>query len=102
MAPGINGSNAVLIDGTPVTLRAPIDVPWYARKREITFVRDGSPINLKYCRANLIAVSIASPPDGVRKTRLRSPGANAARRAASSMAGSWANDQTGKYPSVSA
>jgi hypothetical protein len=96
IAPGINGSNGVLMDGTPVTLRAPIDVPWYARKREITFVRDGWPISLKYCRTNLIVVSMASPPDGVRNTRLRSPGP--VRRAV------WPvrcrvrgrNDQTGK------
>jgi hypothetical protein len=82
IAPGISGSNTDLIDGTPVRLSAPIDVPWYARYREITFVRIGSPRSFQYWRASLIAVSTASPPDGVKNTRFRSPGApwRAARR----------------------
>ena len=61
IAPGISGSNGVLIDGTPVTLSAPIEVPWYARYREITLVRECSPRSLKYCRASLMVVSMASP-----------------------------------------
>ena len=35
MAPGISGSNGSLMDGIPVTLSAPMEVPWYARVREI-------------------------------------------------------------------
>ena len=40
--------------------------------------------------AHLIAVSTASEPPLVKNTRLRSPGASAAIRAASLMAGGWA------------
>ncbi len=62
----------------------------------MTFVRIGSPRSFQYWRDNLIAVSTASPPDGVKNTRCRSPGAIAASRSASVTAGSWAKPQTGK------
>ena len=52
----------------------------------MTFVLFGLPVSLWYWRASLIAVSTASPPPVVKKTRLRSPGASAAIRAASSIA----------------
>jgi hypothetical protein len=77
-------------------------VPWYARYREITFVRIGSPRSFQYWRASLIAVSTASPPDGVKKTRFRSPGAAVASRSASVTAGSCGSPHTGKYASRSA
>ncbi len=46
----------------------------------------GFPVSLKYCLASFQAVSTASPPPVVKKTRLRSPGAWCASRSASSMA----------------
>ena len=36
----------------------------------------GLPVSLKYCLASFQAVSTASPPPVVKKTRLRSPGAH--------------------------
>jgi len=51
---------------------------------------------LKYWRASFQADSTASAPPVVKKTRLRSPGARSARRAASSMAVGWAKVQMGK------
>ena len=54
---------------------APIDVPWYAMERLMTFVRWGCPMMRKYWRASFQADSTASEPPVVKKTRLRSPGA---------------------------
>ncbi len=59
----------------------------------------GWPVSLKYWRASLIADSTASLPPLVKNTRLRSPGASEATRAASSIAGGWAYDQLVKKPS---
>ena len=53
--------------------------------RLITLCLVGLPVSLKYCLASFQAVSTASPPPVVKKTRLRSPGASAARRSASSI-----------------
>ena len=52
----------------------------------MTLVLDGLPVSLKYCLATFHAVSTASLPPVVKKTRLRSPGASAASRWESSMA----------------
>ena len=73
-----------------------MEVPWYAMYRLITLVRSGCPIMPKYCRANFHADSTASEPPEVKKTRLRSPGASAATRSASSTARGWAYVQSGK------
>jgi hypothetical protein len=43
--------------------------------RLITLCLVGLPVILKYCFASFQAVSTASPPPVVKKTRLRSPGA---------------------------
>ena len=51
----------------------------------MNFVLFGLPVSLWYWRASLIAVSTASLPLLVKKTRLRSPGARPAMRAASSI-----------------
>ena len=56
----------------------------------------------KYWRASFHADSTASDPPLVKNTRLRSPGASSASRAASSIAGGCAYVQIGKYSSVSA
>ena len=56
----------------------------------MTFVRLGEPVSLWYWRASLSAASTASEPPLVKKTRLRSPGASEAMRAASSIAGGCA------------
>ena len=56
----------------------------------------GLPTSLKYCLASFQADSTASEPPEVKNTRLRSPGARAARRAASSMAMGWAEVHSGK------
>ena len=71
-------------------LRAPIVAPWYAVCRLMTFTRSGCPMATKYCRASFHADSTASAPPVVKNTRLRSPGARSASRAASSMAVGWA------------
>ena len=52
----------------------------------MTLVLFGLPVSLWYWRASLSADSTASQPPLVKKTRLRSPGASAATRAASSIA----------------
>ena len=54
---------------------APCGVPWYAIDREITLYLPGLPVSLKYCLASFHALSTASPPPVVKKTRFRSPGA---------------------------
>ena len=69
---------------------APSVVPWYAVCRLMTFTRSGWPMATKYWRASFHADSTASPPPVVKNTRLRSPGARPASRAASSMAVGWA------------
>ena len=74
-APGTSGSNGSLAAGMPVIDRAPCGVPWYATEREITLCLLGFPVSLKYCLASFHAVSTASPPPVVKKTRLRSAGA---------------------------
>ena len=56
----------------------------------MTFVLFGLPVSLWYWRASFSAVSTDSLPPEVKKTRLRSPGAIDARRAASSIAGGCA------------
>ena len=56
----------------------------------MTFVFCGLPSSLKNCLAAFHAVSTASPPPVVKKTRFRSPGAAAASRWDSSMAAGWA------------
>ena len=56
----------------------------------MTFVLFGLPVSLWYWRQTLSAVSTASPPPEVKKTRLRSPGASEAIFAASSIARGWA------------
>ena len=56
----------------------------------MTLVFIGLPTSLKYCLAAFHAVSTASPPPVVKKTRLRSPGAAAASRWDSSIAAGWA------------
>jgi hypothetical protein len=43
--------------------------------RLITLVLPGFPASLKYCLASFQALSTASPPPVVKKTRLRLPGA---------------------------
>ncbi len=48
------------------------------------------PVSLWYWRAIFHADSTASEPPEVKKTRLRSPGASAAMREASSIATGWA------------
>ena len=90
IAPGTSGSNGARTSGMPVIDSAPIVVPWYATERLITLCRIGSPTSLKYCRASFQAVSTASPPVVVKKTRFRSPGASEASRSASSIALGWA------------
>lgn len=50
-------------------------VPWYAIDREITLVLSGLPLSFQYCLASFQALSTASPPPVVKKTRFRSPGA---------------------------
>ena len=75
---------------------APIVVPWYAMLRLMTLVLAGRPVSLKYCRAIFHALSTASPPPVVKKTRSRSPGARSASRSASSAAAGWAKDHSGK------
>ena len=75
MAPGTSGSNGVRSSGMPVMDSAPMDVPWYAMERLMTFVRCGCPMMRKYWRASFQADSTASEPPVVKKTRLRSPGA---------------------------
>ena len=50
------------------------------------FVFSGLPLSLWYWRESFQADSTASEPPEVKKTRLRSPGASAAIRAASSIA----------------
>src|SRR3954451_23018100 len=67
--------------------------------REMTLCFKGLPTSFQYCLASFQAVSTASPPPVVKKTRLRSPGAPAARRSASSIARGWAYDQSGKKAS---
>ena len=62
----------------------------------MTLVFIGLPVILKYCLANFQALSTASPPPVVKNTRLRSPGAIEASRSASSIAGGWAYDHSGK------
>src|SRR4051812_50024136 len=59
----------------------------------------GLPVSLWYWRASLRAVSTDSLPPEVKKTRLRSPGAIDARRAASSIAGGGAEGQGVEKPS---
>jgi hypothetical protein len=54
------------------------------------------PVILKYCLASFHAVSTASPPPVVKKTRFRSPGAREASRSASWIASGWAYDHSGK------
>ena len=54
------------------------------------FVLFGLPVSLWYWRESLIADSTASLPPLVKNTRLRSPGARLAMRAASSIAGGCA------------
>jgi hypothetical protein len=61
--------------GSPVIESAPCGVPWYAIARLITLCLVGLPVSLKYCLASFQALSTASPPPVVKKTRLRSPGA---------------------------
>ena len=78
------------MDSSPVIDSAPKDVPWYERSRLTTLCRSGWPITLKYWRASFQADSTASEPPVVKNTRLRSPGVNEARRAASSTAPGWA------------
>jgi len=56
----------------------------------MTFVLFGAPVSLWYWRASLSADSTDSEPPLVKKTRLRSPGAIEAMRAASSIAGGCA------------
>ena len=56
----------------------------------MTLVLLGWPVSLWYWRASFSADSTASLPPLVKNTRLRSPGAKAATRAASSIAGGWA------------
>ena len=68
--------------------------------RLITLVLAGLPISLKYCLASFQAVSTASLPPVVKNTLFSSPGARAASRSASSMAGGVAYDQIGKYASL--
>ena len=77
-------------------------VPWYAVRRAITLWRWPWPMARKYWRASFHADSTASDPPVVKNTRLRSPGASSASRAASSIAGGCAYVQIGKYSSVSA
>ena len=55
--------------------------------RAITLCRWPCPMARKYWRASFHADSTASEPPVVKNTRLRSPGARSARRAASSIAG---------------
>jgi hypothetical protein len=69
---------------------APWVVPWWAIARLITLVFIGLPVSLTYCLAAFHAVSTASPPPVVKKTRFRSPGAAAASRCDSSIAAGWA------------
>jgi hypothetical protein len=54
--------------------------------REMTLYFPGLPISLKYCFATFHAVSTDSPPPEEKNTLLRSPGASAASRSASSTA----------------
>ena len=88
--PGVSGSNGVRSAGTPVMARAPRVVPWYAVRRAITLWRWPWPMARKYWRASFHADSTASDPPVVKNTRLRSPGASSASRAASSIAGGCA------------
>jgi hypothetical protein len=83
---GTNGSNGAFSSGSPVMDSAPWVVPWYAIARLITLCLVGLPVSLKYCLASFQAVSTASPPPLVKKTRFRSPGAYAATRSLSSIA----------------
>jgi hypothetical protein len=62
----------------------------------MTLVRAGCPTARKYWRASFHADSTASDPPVVKNTRLRSPGASWARRAANSIAEGWAKLQMGK------
>ena len=70
----------------PVAASAPSVVPWYAVSRAISLVLFGLPLSFQYWRTTLIADSTDSPPPLVKNTRLRSPGASEAIRAASSIA----------------
>src|SRR5882757_5647275 len=70
--------------------------------REITLYLPGLPVSLKNCLASFHALSTASPPPVVKKTRFRSPGAYPATRSASSIAGGVPNDHSGKKARVSA
>ena len=58
--------------------------------REMTLCFIGLPMSFQYCFASFHAVSTASPPPVVKKTRLRSPGAYDASRSARSIAAGWA------------
>ena len=100
--PGVNGSKSCFIAGNPVIDNAPCVVPWYADIRLITLCFAGLPCSLKYCFATFHAVSTASPPPVVKKTRLRSPGVRSARRSASWIADGCAYPHTGKNANVSA
>ncbi|GAB3850499.1 hypothetical protein GCM10029963_36810 [Micromonospora andamanensis] len=82
--------------GSPVIDSAPMEVPWYAMYRLTTLCFVGLPTRLKYARASFQAVSTASEPPVVKKTRFRSPGVSAAIFSASSTAFGWAYDQSGK------
>lgn len=58
--------------------------------RLITLCLPGLPVALKYARASFHALSTASPPPVVKKTRSRSPGVCEASRSASAIACGWA------------
>src|SRR5262249_62256392 len=82
-APGASGSNGVRRLVIPVADSAPRLVPWEAMSRAISLGLLGLPVSLWYWRASLYAGSTASEPPLVKDTRVRSPRASPAIRAAS-------------------
>ena len=82
----MSGSKGSRSEVMPVAESAPSVVPWYAVSRAMIFVLSGLPLSLWNWRDNLMADSTASLPPLVKNTRLRSPGARSAIRAASVIA----------------
>ena len=88
--PAASGSNGVRSGVMPVAESAPKRGAVVGELARDHLVRGRSPRELWYWRASLSADSTASEPPEVKKTRLRSPGASEAMRAASSIAVGWA------------